>query len=118
MDLRTLVLSQSDLPKKAVTIPEWKDADGKPLILHVRSLTADERDTWEREQLGKKHGTQHIRAGLAAAATIDADGNRIFTDADIERLGGKSGNALDRLFAAVFELNALSQADVDELSKK
>jgi hypothetical protein len=112
-----LILSQADLPTKPVTIPEWKDAEGKPLVVHVRTLTADERDTFEREQLDKKPGTRRIRASLAAKAVVDAQGNRIFTDADIEAIGKKNGNAIDRLFAAVFELNKMSDADVKELEK-
>jgi hypothetical protein len=117
MDLRSLILNQQDLPTKAVVIPEWKDAQGKPMTVYVRSLTADERDAFEHEQLAKAKGARRIRASLVSKAVVDDQGKRVFTDADMETLGTKNANALDRLFAAVFELNALSAKDVDDLEK-
>lgn len=117
MSLKDYILAIDDLPKATVSIPEWKDAEGKAIVLTVKSLMASERDAFEREMLNKKSEHRNVRASYAAKCIVDHNGDRIFSDTDIEALGKKNANALDRVFAAVLKMNPLTEADVDELKK-
>ena len=67
---------------------------------------------------GKAVTNMHnVRAKLLVACLVDADGNLIFDDTDIERLGLKSSAALDRVFAVAQKHNAVSDDDIEELAK-
>lgn len=110
------ILKQKELRTEIVDVPEW---GGEVL---VRELTGSERDEWEGSLLTDEgQVTSHImrgaRARLASLAVIDSDGERVFTDEDVEELGGLSGIALDRVFGVVCKLSGLRQQDIEELEK-
>ena len=117
--LREKILRQDDLPREAVAIPEWKDDDGKPIVVWVRTMTGTERDAYEWWCIKQKGGELvGVRGRLVALCTVDEDGTRIFDDEkDPAKLGKKSAAALQRIFDAARKLNFLSQSDVDELEK-
>ena len=54
---------------------------------------------------------------LVVICTVDENGDRVFTDEDVEAVGRKSANALDTIVSAARELNAPGEEDVEELSK-
>jgi len=62
------------------------------------------------------YNLQNIRAKLSARTIVDTDGKRLFTDADIIKLGLKSAAALDRVFSAAQRLSRLTAQDVKELT--
>src|SRR4051812_7403793 len=101
MDIRALILGQVDLPTKQVTIPEWKDESGKPIVLTVKKLTVGERDSYEMEMLeNRKTNKVNIRAALITRSVIDENGNRVFSDKDSEELVKKNGVSMQRLYEA------------------
>lgn len=107
-------LAAQDLHFETVSVPEW---DGE---IRLRSMSGSERDAYEQSffaDRGADGKVAHVRARLVAACAVDAEGNRLFSDADIVALGAKSASALDRLFAAASKLNAVSAADVEALGK-
>jgi hypothetical protein len=113
---RDAILSSQDLPKELVSVPEWGGE------VYVRALTGAERDQFEAsmiEQRGKKQSLNmaNIRAKLAAMTICDEQGKRLFTDADVHALAGKSASALNRVFEAARRLSGLAEDDVDELAK-
>lgn len=59
----------------------------------------------------------HFFARLAIATVRDSDGKRLFDDADIAWLSGKSFRALNRIANAALSLNGMTKADQDELLK-
>lgn len=65
----------------------------------------------------RKVDLTNMRARLVALSVVDEAGQRVFTDDEVDLLGAKSGAALDRVFAAAQELNGLSGADVEALTK-
>ena len=113
---RRSILDTTDLKREYVDVPEW----GGTVI--IRALTGSERDAYEAEIVGSDGGTSrkfnlaNIRARLVARTVIDESGKRLFLDADIPVLGGKSAAVLDRLFTVAQRLSGLSQADVKELA--
>lgn len=115
MSLRDEILQSDDLEKEQVHVPEWG------VDLWIRSLTAAERDAYENEivKISDEGETEYdpsnMRAKLVARSVVDEDGQRVFRDADVDRLGGKSGKALDRLFSVAQRLTGITDEDMDEL---
>lgn len=110
------ILKANDLVTKIVDVPEW---EGEVII---RSFTAAERDTWDAclfidNGKERKMNYRNVRARLLALTLIDEEGNRLFSEEDIELLGGKSGAVLDRLFTVACELNGLGANDIKTLEK-
>ena len=114
---RDEILESEDLATETVAVPEWGGA------VIVRALTGTERDAYESEIFslrgqggGVEYNLQNIRAKLSARTIVDTDGKRLFTDADIVKLGLKSAAALDRVFSAAQRLSRLTAQDVKELT--
>lgn len=108
------ILSADDLSTESVSVPEW---GGDVLI---RCLTGSERDSFEAalDSLKKSGRPLHnIRARLAAMSIVDEQGNRLFSDAEIDALGKKSSSALNRVFEAATKLSRFSEESVKELEK-
>lgn len=118
---RDAILGASDIKTEEVPVPEW----GGTVL--VRGLTAKQRDKAEaamfqlRGSVTSKNGPDMrmsmagVRALMAAMAIVDEQGDRLFSDADAELLGEKSGAALDRVFEVVTRLSEFSDGDIDEL---
>lgn len=113
---REQILSAADTPTEVVDVPEWGGS------VMVRTLTGNERDQLEQsfEDLNvdgaKKKDMTGIRAKYAALAIVDADGNNVFSFADVEALGKKSAKALDRVFEVCLRLSGVSAKDVEKLA--
>lgn len=113
---RDAILQAQDLPRELVSVPEWGGD------VYVRTLTGKERDALEAsvvEMKGKRAETnlKNLRAKLCALAMVDEAGEKIFSEADVEALGGKSALALDRVFSVAQRLNGLGADDVEALTK-
>lgn len=116
LSLRDRILSADDRKKEAVFVPQWG------LSVFVRTLTGAERDDWEAsivQQRGKAttYDLRNIRARLVCKCIVDESGKRVFSDHEAEALGEKSAAALDLLFTVAQRLNALTNADVEDLGK-
>ncbi|HEV8639646.1 MAG TPA: hypothetical protein VGV13_00930 [Methylomirabilota bacterium] len=111
---RDAILAAPDLATERVQLPEW---GGEVL---VRGLTAQERDEFDLscfEGAGRDRRANfaNLRARLGARTIVDEAGARLFTDADVAALGGKSGAALDRIYEVAQRLSGLRPRDVEEL---
>ena len=109
------ILSADDLKQETVPVPEW----GGDVI--VRCMTGKERDTWEAQILAARDDIAklgNVRATLCALCICDESGERLFSDSEIETLGGKSAAALDRIWDRARALNAITQEDAEELEGK
>lgn len=102
------ILGFDDLPREEVTIPEWRN-----MVVHVRTMTAGERDRFEAAHV--KNPSADFRARLAAATVCDETGNLVFTADQIPLLSRKSAAALDRIVEVASRLSKLSEVDVEEL---
>lgn len=101
---RDLILAASDLPTEEVQAPEWGGS------VFVRTMSGTERDAFEQSVIdGKANATSldNVRARLAVKVICDAAGTRLFTDADADALGAKSGKVLDRVFEVAQRLNGI-----------
>jgi hypothetical protein len=110
------ILAAQDLQYEDVAVPEWGGT------VRVRGLTGRERDAFEAavaSARGKdvKLNLQNVRARLAALSVVDADGARVFDERDINALGDKSAQALERVFQAAMRLSGLTPGDVKDLTE-
>ena len=108
-----------DRPVRDVEVPEW---DG---VVRVRALSGGQRDEYEsslRETIiNPKTGvgtmvanTLNARAKLASLSIVDGDGNQMFSELEVARLGLKSAPALDRVVKAATELSGLTETAVED----
>ena len=109
---RDAILNAQDIRREVVSVPEWGGE------VCVQGMSGAQRDEFEQTWAQKADGiVPNIRATFAAWSICDEDGRRLFTTADIEALGRKSANALDRIFTVAQRLSGLSDADAEELVK-
>jgi hypothetical protein len=105
-----------DLPREAVYVFEW----GGSVL--VRTMSGTERDAFEVASVAARGKSREVnlanlRARLAVLCLVDADGKRLFSDADAPALGAKSARALSRIYDVAARLNGLSADDAEELAK-
>ena len=110
------ILSATDYKTEDVPVPEWGGT------ARVRTISGRERDAFEASLsvgsgTARKVNTDNIRARLVAMCVIDEAGARLFSDSEVLKLGEKSATALDRVFTVAQRLNALSQAEVEDIAK-
>ena len=110
------ILAANDLKHELVNVPEWGGE------VWVRGMTGAERDKFEASvvQIRGKDQTMNMsnfRAKLAGLTICDADGKRLFSDADIKELSDKSASALQRVFSVASRLSGIGVDDVKELTE-
>jgi len=106
------ILAAEDITYEMVPVPEWGDE------VRIKVMTAGERDAFEASILrGQKTDMHNIRAKLCARVIVDADGKRMFSDQEINKLAEKSSVALDRVFSVAMRLNCLRADDIEEMAK-
>lgn len=107
------ILNAQDLKTIDVEIPEWGGT------VRLSQVMGYARDRWEQSCIDSKGKPikENMRARLLAMSIVDEDGNLMFTEDDIEELGKKSANILDKLFMESRNLNAVTDEDVEELAK-
>jgi len=106
---RDWILQAEDLHREEVHVPEWGGS------VMIGTMTGAQRDAWEQSlAAGGKVNITNVRARLVSYCAIDEHGNRMFTDADAELLGGKSAPALERCARVAMRLNALTETALEE----
>lgn len=115
---RDQILKAKDLKTEVVKVPEWHK-NGEVI---VSTMTGTARDEWETSLIDKKSNNTktnlaNMRSRLLVICLVDKDGKRLFTEADINRLGAKSAKPLDRCFDVAQRLNGIGVEDVEDLVK-
>lgn len=111
------ILAAEDLKTVDVDVPEWGGT------VRVSMMSGAARDAYEDSIIdfdakGKvTRNLKNARAKLCAASIIDESGNLMFSEKEIDALGRKSAEALNRVFTAAQKLNALSDEQVEDLAK-
>jgi hypothetical protein len=116
------ILKATTLKTEEVSVPEWADPETGADTVIVRELRGRERDEWEAS-LAVQRGRQmvpdvaNMRAKLVARTVVDADGEPVFTQQDVNALGELSAAALDRVFEVASRLSALNPDSLEEKAK-
>lgn len=108
------ILAAQDLPHEDVEVKEWGGT------VRVQALSGLEREAFElasRDHRAVHAETPNNRAMLVAHSVRDESGARLFSDAQIEELGRRSGVVLDRLFDVAARLSLLSEKSVEAAEK-
>jgi len=113
---RDQILASKDLEVEKVDVPQWQG------FVFVRSLNGKERDAFEASCLEKKGKTREVnmlnlRAKLVSLACVNAEGVRLFTEADIAAIGEKNAGALDTIFSVAQRLSGIGEKDKEDLVK-
>lgn len=120
---RAEILAADDIPRELVEVPEWGGS------VYVRGLTAMERSEFENLMLGLENrrikvgksddvtiqmDMRVLRVRLSALCMVDEKGNRLFGDDEVEALGRKSADALNRIFVVAQRLSGMTSDDVED----
>jgi hypothetical protein len=114
---REEILGADDRKTEDVAVPEWGGS------VRVRSMSGKERDAYEagivqmRGDGSRKVTLENVRARLVSLTVVGEDGERLFSESDIGKLGEKSAAALERVFDSARKLSGLSDEDVEELAE-
>lgn len=119
---RDQILAIADVPFEDVPMPEWKG------VVRVQGMTVGQRNLWERSNTRSFKGRNGqmvtevseaalttYRQRLVAQCLVDADGARLFSDADVALLEQKSAAAMERLVEVANRLNGVTKQDLKEL---
>lgn len=106
---RDQILAQSSLPIERVS------AFGGEVF--VCTMSGLERDAFEvAYEADRKAGKPvNVRGALAVRTLCDQQGNRLFTDDDLDAVSGLSARELDKVFSVAQRLNGIGADDVKEL---
>lgn len=107
------IVGVADLKIEEVEVPEWGGTVG------VKGMTGADRDDFESslytgEGKNRKQNLKNLRARLVGMTLVDEDGQRLFSDAEIKQLSGKSAAALNRCFEVAQRLNGMEAKAVEE----
>lgn len=107
------ILAKAKVRVERVEIPEWGDA------VHMRELTAGERDLYEGQSIEAKGMAKwkDVRAKLLSLSLCDPEGVRLFGDGDISQLSALPAGIADRLWERALKLNRMTKDDVEALEK-
>ena len=113
---REQILKADDIKIEEVEVIEWSGS------VFVQGMTGAERDDFEAtivQTKGKnvKTNMANIRAKLVSLTACDAEGNKLFTPADVRALGAKSAAALQKVFDVAARLSGIGDKDIDELAE-
>lgn len=113
---REHILGARDIERELVHVPEWGGS------VYVQAMTGRQRDMFEESlqvRRGKKIETSIVqfRAKLVALCVVDENGQRIFSEADVQALGDKSAAALTRIAEVASRLSSITEADAEEMIK-
>ncbi len=116
------ILGAQDRVSEVVTVPEWGGT------VTVRALSGTDRDKYQAgfysfgpSDKGGMRVTavnnQNTMARLVALSVVDADGRRMFTDAEVVALGEKSAIALERVNDVAMRLSGLESQVAEALKE-
>lgn len=126
---RDAILAANDLEYRDVDVPEWGGT------VQVRSLTATQRDqlslmvvsfdeTLKASTKGDaidlkldRKGLAEMKAQVVVWTVCDGDGKRLFAQRDIDDVGGKSPDVIDRLYEAALDLSGVTEFGARAIQK-
>ena len=104
--------------KEDVPVPEL----GEGVVIPVWGMTTRERTLWEdrqqslpKDKRAKQKG--EIRERLLVECCRDDDGKTIFTKSQIEQLGQRRADVVERLVNVALRLSGFTNSDVEKLVK-
>jgi len=104
-----------DLPTRDVEVPEWGG------IVRMQTLSGAERDSFADTVQQRKKGEvielKGLKVFLLSLAIVGENGERLFSEADLDELNAKSAKVLETLFEIATEMNGIGEEEEEELRK-
>jgi hypothetical protein len=107
---RDAILAVQDIKSEDVDVPEWGGS------VRIGLMSGAARDMFLAGR-GDGGSLSRFQAAILAATMIDPDGQRLFTEADVEALQQKNGLVLSRLADVAFRINAIGPAAEEAVAK-
>lgn len=113
-----LTSPELDRAKKDVPVPEL----GPGMVIPIWGMTPRERSAWEdtQSQLSPKQRAKHklqVRERILVECCRNDDGIQLFTSEQIEQLGKRRGDVIERLVNVALELSGFSEQDIEKIAK-
>lgn len=110
---KTSILSVLDHRTRTVPVPEW----GGDVC--IRSMSQNQRDRFLSEVVDAegKSIKANIKTKLLVHTLCDEQGKRLFDDGDMEALGERNADVLERLFLIAKDLNGFTDKTDTEALK-
>ena len=114
---KNAILAAADLKSQDIDVPEWGGT------VRVKTLSGIERERFLATVAATEPGTDpNQRMGilirhLLVTTLVGEDGLRLFSDDDVDTLGTKSAEVLQRLFIVAQTLNGLGAKAQDNITK-
>lgn len=113
-----LTSAELDRAKRDVPVPEL----GVGMVIPIWGMTPRERSAWEdkQSQYSEKQRAKHkltVRERILVECCRNDDGVQLFTMDQIEQLGKRRGDVIERLVNVALELSGFSDQDLDKLAK-
>jgi hypothetical protein len=113
-----LTSAELDRAKRDVPVPEL----GAGMVIPIWGMTPRERSAWEdkQSQYSEKQRAKHkltVRERILVECCRNDDGVQLFTMDQIEQLGKRRGDVIERLVNVALELSGFSDQDLDKLAK-
>lgn len=103
------ILAANDVKLEEVNVPEWGGS------VHIKVLSGTDRDKFEDAYATEK--MKNFRARFLVMTLCDENGERLFTDAEMDELGKKSSVVIAKIFDKAWALNAFRNEDIEALGK-
>lgn len=129
------ILGADDIEWEDVSVPEWggtvrvRGLNGKERYEYFGRIMDSQGETLDLEKI-RQDPTQldpnfvggFVREGIqvfvVSCCTIGEDGSRLFSPEDIERLGEKNSEALERVYEVASRLSGFGRAEESGAKKK
>ncbi len=119
---REEIFAAEDLQTEEVPVPEW----GEGCSVRVRAFSVAVRDAFfaplqaaaagdDQARVEAVRALSHTR--LVAFSVVDADGNNVFTEADLADLGKKSPVVITRIAQVAERLNGIGAVQIEAAAK-
>ena len=108
------ILAVKDIEEKKIKVPEWK---GEILIKSLSSAERSEYYSFIQKRNKPGVGISEISGiyeKLIVLGVVDANGDRMFSDDDIKKLGEKSPAVLTRIANEILAISGMGPDDVDK----
>ena len=113
LDSKDAILAKKQSKTAKVYVPAWED------FVCLRVMSGAERDAFESSVYdGSRRNLVNLRGRFAAIVLSNADGERLYSDADASELGQLPATALEVIFDEGRKLNGMSDEDVEDLEGK
>ncbi|MDB6035858.1 MAG: hypothetical protein JWM16_6196 [Verrucomicrobiales bacterium] len=108
--MRDLILKARETKRQEVYVPEWGQT------VYVHEMSGRDRDKYEIN-VADSRSRGLIRARLVVLSVRDAEGNRIFADADADAVADMPAAGLSRVFNLAASLSGITESDREEIEK-